>query len=169
VLQQHNHTLQGHAHVGVGIIYIVKHGVKCTGVPAWPTQQRDDEVWAMVAFLRVLPDLRGEDCWRLVHGEAVPRPTVAPVHNLLQPEKAPQAVAESCARCQGVEGRGRDIAPFPRLAGQRPVYLRAALQAYARGERHSEMMEPIAADLIRKEMRDGALFDVALCYESSPR
>ena len=31
---------------------IVKHGVRFTGMPAWPTQARDDEVWAMVAFLR---------------------------------------------------------------------------------------------------------------------
>src|SRR5690606_30483543 len=34
------------------LFYIVKHGVKFTGMPAWPSQVRDDEVWAMVAFLR---------------------------------------------------------------------------------------------------------------------
>jgi mono/diheme cytochrome c family protein len=33
---------------------IVKHGVRFTGMPAWPMQDRDDEVWAMVAFLREL-------------------------------------------------------------------------------------------------------------------
>jgi hypothetical protein len=39
------------------LFYIVKHGIKFTGMPAWPAQQRDDERWAMVAFLRRLPDL----------------------------------------------------------------------------------------------------------------
>ena len=36
---------------------IVKHGVRFTGMPAWPAQDRDDEVWAMVAFLRELPEM----------------------------------------------------------------------------------------------------------------
>ena len=39
------------------LFYIVKHGIKFTGMPAWPTQQRDDEVWAMVALLEALPSL----------------------------------------------------------------------------------------------------------------
>jgi hypothetical protein len=30
---------------------IVKHGIKFTGMPPWPAQERDDEVWAVVAFL----------------------------------------------------------------------------------------------------------------------
>src|SRR5688572_16749817 len=38
------------------LFYVVKHGVKFTGMPAWPTQNRDDEVWAMVAFLERLPN-----------------------------------------------------------------------------------------------------------------
>ena len=37
------------------LFYIVKHGVKFTGMPAWPAQQRDDEVWAVVAFLLKIP------------------------------------------------------------------------------------------------------------------
>src|SRR5690606_22829684 len=39
------------------LFYIVKHGVKFTGMPAWPAQGRDDEVWAMVAFLVQLPGM----------------------------------------------------------------------------------------------------------------
>jgi hypothetical protein len=39
------------------LFYIVKHGVKFPGMPARPAPQRDDEGWAMVAFLRRLPDL----------------------------------------------------------------------------------------------------------------
>ena len=140
------------------LFYIVKHGVKFTGMPAWPTQQRDDEVWAIVAFLRTLPELDAEEYRRLVYGEAAPNSSVAPLHGLLPPEKAPRAVTESCGRCHGVDGRGRGAGAFPRLAGQRPAYLYAALQAFARGERYSGMMEPIAAGLSLEEMRELALY-----------
>lgn len=131
------------------LFYIVKHGVKFTGMPAWPAPQRDDEVWAMVAFLRVLPKLDAEDYEKLVWGE-IPR------H--LESEEAPSIVVENCGRCHGIEGLGRGVGAFPRLAGQHVPYLYASLRAYARGERHSGMMEPIAATLSSEEMRTLALY-----------
>lgn len=36
---------------------IVEHGVKYSAMPSWPTDQRGDEVWSMVAFLRQLPKM----------------------------------------------------------------------------------------------------------------
>ncbi len=126
------------------IFYIVKHGVKFTGMPAWPAPQRDDEVWAMVAFLRVLPRLNAEEYEKLVWGE-IPR------H--LESEEVPSIVVENCGRCHGIDGLGRGVGAFPRLAGQHIPYLYASLRAYAHGERHSGMMEPIAATLSLEEMR----------------
>jgi cytochrome c553 len=140
------------------LFYIVKHGVKFTGMPAWPSQQRDDEVWAMVAFLRTLPELDAEGYQRLVHGEAAARRAVTPLADIMRPEQVPQAVTASCARCHGADGRGRGVGAFPKLAGQRPAYLFAALQAYARGERHSGTMGPIAAGLSLDEMHELALY-----------
>jgi cytochrome c553 len=140
------------------LFYIVKHGVKFTGMPAWPAPQRDDEVWAMVAFLRRLPDLDAAEYQRLVHGEAAPSGTVVSLHGLLGQEPVPHSVTASCGRCHGVDGRGRGIGAFPKLAGQLPTYLFAALQAFARGERHSGMMEPIAVNLSLEEMRELALY-----------
>lgn len=147
------------------LFYIVKHGVKFTGMPAWPSQQRDDEVWAMVAFLRTLPELDAAAYRQLVFGEEVPavdaESTIgdaAPVHALLGPQAAPRAVAESCARCHGADGLGRGTGAFPKLAGQHPTYLYAALRAYARGERHSGIMEPIAAGLSPDDMRELARY-----------
>jgi cytochrome c553 len=58
----------------------------------------------------------------------------------------PDAIGENCARCHGSDGLGRGGA-FPRLAGQRAEYLENSLVAYARGERHSGFMEPVAANL----------------------
>lgn len=134
------------------LFYIVKHGVKFTGMPAWPTRHRDDEVWAMVAFLRALPALDVATYRKLVSGNPAPR-LEPPVQALLEREEILETVTESCGRCHGVNGLGRGAGAFPRLAGQRATYLDAALQAYARGERHSGMMEPVSARLSRKEMQ----------------
>lgn len=125
------------------LFYVVKHGIKFTGMPAWPSPHRDDEVWAMVAFLLRLPEFSPEDYRRLVHGDPAP-PPVRPVESTLE---IPDTVIQSCARCHGDDGQGRAGGAFPRLAGQREVYLRSALAAYARGDRHSGIMEPIAAPL----------------------
>jgi cytochrome c553/cytochrome c5 len=150
------------------LFYIVKHGIKFTGMPAWPALQRDDEVWAMVAFLRTFPDLDAEAYRRLVYGEADPGGEVAPLPGLLRPERAPRAVAASCARCHGVDGHGRGVGAFPKLAGQRPAYLFAALQAYAHGERHSGIMQPIAAGLSQEEMHELARYYASLQEPPSP-
>jgi cytochrome c553 len=119
------------------LFYLVRHGVKFTGMPAWPSQKREDEVWSVVAFLRRLPSLDADGYRRLVHGD----PSAI--------EGAPSVVVERCARCHGADGLGRGEGAFPRLAGQKPVYLRRALEAYAIGTRHSGIMEPIAASLDR--------------------
>jgi cytochrome c553 len=57
-----------------------------------------------------------------------------------------------------VDGRGRGEGAFPKLTGQRPAYLFVALQAYAREERHSRIMGPIAAGLSLNEMHELALY-----------
>ena len=136
------------------LFYIIKHGVKFTGMPAWPAPQRDDEVWAMVAFLGVFPDLDAEAYWRLVQGETPTSETVTPLAGLLGAATVPRAVTANCGRCHGVDGRGRGMGAFPKLAGQRSTYLLAALQAFARGARHSGIMEPIAASLSLEEMHE---------------
>ncbi|HEX5733578.1 MAG TPA: c-type cytochrome [Blastocatellia bacterium] len=143
------------------LFYIVKHGVKFTGMPAWPSQHRDDEVWAMVAFLRALPELDAEQYRRLVNDEAAATTAVGPIQGLQIPEKTQRAVIESCSRCHSTDGLGRSMGAFPRLAGQNQTYLHASLQAYARGERHSGIMELVAARLSPEEMSELARY-----YES---
>jgi cytochrome c553 len=135
-----------------GLFYIVRHGVKLTGMPAWPAGHRDDEVWAVVAFLRVLPELDAAEYETLIHGEA---PEPVPFAASHRQEPAPPALVETtCGRCHGARGHGRGDGAFPRLAGQRATYLYAALRAYARGERPSGIMGPVAAALSGAEMRE---------------
>ena len=141
------------------LFYLVKHGVKFTGMPAWPSQHRDDEVWAMVAFLRKLPNLDEDAYRRLVQGEPAATP---PIQSMLGPSAVPSAFVQSCVRCHGSDAVGRGSSAFPNLAGQRPEYLQNALHAYARGERHSGIMQPIAAALRPETIADIARYYAAL-------
>ena len=142
------------------LFYIVKHGVKFTGMPAWPAQQRDDEVWAVVAFLLKLPNLSADEYHKLARSV---KTTATTIEDLSDSKKAPRVVSDNCARCH-FENGARDLSVFPILAGQRPNYLFASLLAFARGERHSGIMEPLAVSLSATDMRE-----IAQYYGSLPR
>jgi cytochrome c553 len=146
------------------LFYIVKHGIKFTGMPAWPSQNRDDEVLAVVAFLLELPKLDAASYRSLVDGDAPLEPPLPPLQDLPEPPRVPRAVAASCARCHGADGTGRGTGAFPKLAGQRQDYLVRALEAYSDGRRHSGTMGPIAAALGRQESRELARY-----YSNLPR
>ena len=141
------------------LFHIVKHGIKFTGMPAWPAQRRDDEVWAVVAFLRAFPNLDTEGYRRLAHGETSAAGAGAPIQGLTSPEQLPPpAILTNCARCHGVDGLGRGPDAFPKLAGQHPEYFDRSLQAYANGTRHSGIMEPVAQGLTPAEMQELARY-----------
>ena len=132
------------------LFFIVKHGLKLTGMPAWPVSSRDDEVWSMVAFLRVLPELDIESYRLLSRGETaltIEDGDPQALEDLVPPSAPPLAVAESCARCHGFRGGARGDGAFPRIDGQRRDYLYRALEAYADRSRPSGNMGPIAAGL----------------------
>jgi cytochrome c553 len=115
---------------------IVKHGVKYTAMPAWIAPDRDDEVWAMVAFLRALPQMSEADYAGLAFGsEATPG--------------TDDRLLSACARCHGRDGRGRGGA-FPVIAGQSEAYLVESLRAFAAQRRRSGIME-LAVDSVRDE------------------
>ena len=130
---------------------IVKHGVKFTGMPAWPAQERDDEVWAVVAFLTKLPDMDEADYVRLVGGEAKP---TAPIETMELSHQSLRAINQTCVRCHGEDGSGRELRAFPSIAGQRQAYLENAMHAYAKGARPSGIMEPISAALKPEVIRE---------------
>jgi mono/diheme cytochrome c family protein len=59
--------------------WVVKHGIKMTGMPAWGVTHDDEILWGVVAFLRKMPELTGEKYQTLVknapktHGEMMHR------------------------------------------------------------------------------------------------
>ncbi|MGY1424272.1 c-type cytochrome [Lysobacter sp. A289] len=145
------------------LFWIVKHGIKYTAMPAWVAQQRDDEVWAMVAFLQRLPTLSAAQFRQLADGEQAARLAGSRAGSRLTTLLAPPSPAlANCARCHGLDGMGRGNGAFPRLAGQSETYLLSSLHAYARGERHSGVMQPVAAGLGASEMQTLARYYATL-------
>lgn len=116
------------------LFYLVAHGVKFTGMPAWPSPSRTDEAWAVVAFLRHLPALDAAGYRRLARGDGA---ETAPVDG-----GATTATASSCLNCHSGA-----LPLVPRLSGQSTDYVADALDAYADARRYSGIMQPIAAAL----------------------
>lgn len=117
----------------------------------------------MVAFLQTLPHLDAGEYEKLATGRNPAPDEGDPTEDLVVPADVPQAIRESCARCHGRSGLGRGVGAFPVLAGQRAEYLFNSLVAYSRGERHSGLMEPVAAALDPEQMRE-----IARYYAASP-
>jgi cytochrome c553 len=143
------------------LFWIVKNGLKYTGMPAWPAQKRDDEVWAVIAFLRQLPGM-GEAAYRtLALGNA--EPVRRDAHELVQIGSRADAIS-TCARCHDDANAAPTSRFTPALAGQSGRYLAEALRAYANGSRPSGIMQPIAARL-----RDNDVDAIAAHYAGLPR
>ena len=107
-------------HPEARVFATIKHGIRRTAMPGWPTQMRDDEVWDMVAFLLELPDL-----------DAAAYSTM---------------VADDCSGCHGEKGEGA-VPGIPRLDIQSPDYIEAALKAFRDGTRQSGTMMAAARTL----------------------
>jgi cytochrome c553 len=124
------------------LFYLVAHGVKLTGMPAWPSPGRTDEAWAVVAFLQRLPGL-DRTAYRQLSG-------AEDVATSLRGD--PALTVAGCVVCHDGES------PLvPRLIAQSPDYLTAALEAYAEDRRFSGIMQPIAAALdppVRRQLAD---------------
>ncbi|WP_162917519.1 c-type cytochrome [Dongia deserti] len=125
------------------LFWIVKHGLKYTGMPAWPGAQRDDEVWAVVAFLRRLPDMDRAEYRRLVRAE--PRTESEERSPLVFEQK--EELPHFCSRCHGTASTLPASRRVPALHGQSAGYLKRALEEYRNGTRSSGFMEPVATNL----------------------
>jgi cytochrome c553 len=117
------------------LFQIVRHGVRYTGMPAWPAANRDDEVWAMVAFLRRYPEVDGIT-YRRLRGANEADGTAAAGNRLV-------AGCDACHAPARLGGRS----PVPRLDGQSETYLVESLKAFRDGRRPSGIMQTAAAAL----------------------
>ena len=141
------------------LFWIVKHGFKYTGMPGWVAIEREDEIWAVVAFLTRIQGLDAEAYRDLALGNVhLSQQSGAELATL---ESNPRA-AGACARCHGDKDQPPLSNLVPVLHGQPAEYLLASLKAYAEGKRRSGIMQPLAADLPIEPMRELAEYYAGL-------
>jgi cytochrome c553 len=127
------------------LFWIVKNGIKYTSMPGWVAQERDDEVWAVVAFLKRYPSLDAEAYRRLARGRL---PVLVQTGAQIATAGATATdAASACGRCHGTDEGGPTSKIVPTLHGQPAEFLISALEQYAAGRRPSGIMQPIAAEL----------------------
>ena len=150
------------------LFWIVQHGIKYTGMPGWVALEREDEIWAVVAFLKRIPTLDAESYRALALGGV--RIAGQTGEKLATVESNPQG-AGACARCHGAEGSGPASALVPVLHGQPAEFLVTALQQYAEGARRSGIMQPLAADLGAQDIAAarGVLRETRAAQDAAPR
>jgi cytochrome c553 len=149
------------------LFWIVDNGIKYTGMPAWATGTRPDEVWSMVAFLLKLPDLDTETYRKLAY-EPGPDLEQRPAITNQELDERFGTTLSQCARCHGFDGMGRGTGAFPYLTGQNETYLFETMRHFANGERKSGIMQPIAGGLFETAMRDIAKHYATVTPRSSP-
>ena len=113
---------------------IVRHGVRYTGMPAWPAANRDDEVWAMVAFLRRYHEMDAAEYRRLRGGPEG------------QGRALDDAALSGCEACHA-SARLNPNSLIPRIDGQSETYLVASLKAFRSGLRPSGVMQTAVSAL----------------------
>jgi cytochrome c553 len=127
------------------LFYIAKHGIKFTGMPAWPTQQRDEEIWPVVAFLLALNRISEDEYASLLNrGEALDEP----LGNSIV-----MGSIQNCTACHHASGHSIAGPRVPHLNGLASDYLVHTLRDFRDGLRPSGIMQPIAARLTDKDLQ----------------
>lgn len=119
------------------LFWIALNGIKMSGMPHWPSKDREDEAWMMAAFLDRVGSMSGEEYTALVD-----RP--APAGGADGPEGA---LVAYCAMCHGLDGAGEGNPHMPRLDILGAPYIAASLEAYRDGFRASGIMRQAASAL----------------------
>jgi cytochrome c553 len=177
--------------------YIIQHGIKFAGMPAWPVPARGDEVWPVVAYLRkslerfsgvmmpVSHDLTNQEIDAL--SKHYHEATWNDVRTRVDDDVADQAAIErgrelatvgdrgrkipSCQKCHGPQAENRRD-DYPNLAGQSKWYLQQQLELFEKrsrgGARTARLMHPIADKLSKRDRSDLAAFYASLQTPDQP-
>jgi cytochrome c553 len=137
------------------LFWIVRHGLKFTGMPAWAGVERDDEVWSLVAFLQVLPEMNEAEFKEFAG--------IADDASMQGIEGAVATGKDYCDSCHGNTTAEPISNIVPVLHAQHATYLERSLREYRANLRQSGIMEPIAA-----ELSDEAIKSLAGYYADQP-
>ncbi len=55
------HELEHEAHGPGENFWVIKNGIKLTGMPAWNATHSDEEIWGLVAFIEQLPGMTADE------------------------------------------------------------------------------------------------------------
>lgn len=93
------------------LYWVVKHGIKMTGMPAWEFRMEDDDLWAVVAFVRHMPTLSPAE-----YAAMMPAPLAEEEPQLggePDPERGKRALEQyACVACHEIPGM---VGPEARL------------------------------------------------------
>ncbi len=53
------------------MFWTIKHGIKASGMPAWGLTHDDSRIWAMVAFIKKMPDLTEDEYQVITTGDSL--------------------------------------------------------------------------------------------------
>jgi cytochrome c553 len=143
------------------LYWIIENGLKYTGMPAWPVENRGDEVWATVAFIMDL-NKNGSGTYRAAAAETSSAPAGGE-------QTAALAPLGTCITCHGDGSRPPVSDLVPSLNGQPRDYLARALHEYRQVLRPSGIMAVAAQDLSGDEINALADYYAALPPVQPPR
>jgi cytochrome c553 len=124
--------------------WIVYHGLQYAGMPGWSGEGRQDEVWALVAFLRQLPDM-DVAAYEAIALRNDPRRDLDAIEVVATGAASGQLA--SCGRCHEAPTHGPISRQTPNLGGLSASYIAQTLRDYRDGRRQSGVMEPVATQL----------------------
>ena len=98
------------------LYWVIRHGIRMTGMPAWEFRLTDTELWAVVAFLRKLPAVSPQE-YRTLTAQLPPAsaPTPAPASEMSaapDPKRGKAAIHQyACGTCHEIPGLTAAITP----------------------------------------------------------
>lgn len=100
------------------LYWVIKYGIKMSGMPAWSFRLADDELWAIVAFINRLPALSPDAYRRMAASQPLapaPRATEAATSGDGDPDRGRIALQQyACVTCHvipGVVGAAHPVGP----------------------------------------------------------
>ncbi len=142
------------------LFWMVRHGIQFTGMPAWSGDDRDDEVWAVVAFLEALPSMNTADYLKYASGNS--KDITAAQAGEVASRGRPKINLTACSRCHDT-GNAPPTSPYvPSLGGQNKAYLKRTLHEYHSDLRQSGFMELIAVELDNEHINNLADYYASL-------
>jgi cytochrome c553 len=131
------------------LFWIIQNGQKYTGMPAWLAHDREDEIWAVAAFVSQLTKL-DQKGYESLAGISEDEPPGFPFQE--HDRDGVQAIIADCAACHGRDGAEPVAEAVPTIGGQLASYLERTLLQYHNGGRPSGFMQPAASMLTESQI-----------------